>query len=117
MIPMLSHSEVAETIRAVGDKRTVIVLGENGSSKSSVQHTLRQDPYFANHLVPPVMDCATLSDGSVLMPDIDREAKVSREYPNERWHLNEKNRKGVADSTPMAISGEVDRPNKATSSG
>jgi hypothetical protein len=81
---MLNHRQVASLIKAVGTKRTVIVVGENGCSKTSIQQTLAADPDFANHDVQKPLDCTQLSDGSIWMPDIDRERGVSRELPNER---------------------------------
>jgi hypothetical protein len=91
----MNHKQVASLIKAVGSKRTVIVLGENGCSKTSIQNTLRADPAFANHNVMPPLDCTQLGDGSIWMPDIDRAAGVSRELPNERF--------GVKGDVPIVL--------------
>ena len=102
-IPTLSHSQVRDLIKSVGHKRTVIVLGENGVGKTSIQYELRQDSAFLGHNVLDPIDCTQLSDGSVWMPDIDREAGVSRELPNERFCLSKSNHRGLAGSRPSII--------------
>jgi len=102
-IPTLSHSQVCDLIKSVGSKRTVLVLGENGVGKTSIQHDLRQDPAFLNYNVLDPVDCTQMSDGSVWMPDIDREAGVSRELPNERFCLSKHNHRGLAGSRPSII--------------
>jgi hypothetical protein len=35
----LSHNQVVSLIKAVGDKRTVLIMGENGIGKTSVHRT------------------------------------------------------------------------------
>jgi len=100
---MLNRKQVISLIKAVGDKRTVIVLGENGVGKTSIQNELSRDPMFANHTVVDPIECTQLSDGSVWMPDIDREAGVSRELPNDRFGVSKTNQKGINGSKPVLI--------------
>lgn len=102
-VPVLSHSQVLSLIKSVGHKRTVIVRGENGVGKTSIQYELRQDPRFLGHTVLDPVDCTQLSDGSVWMPDIDREAGVSRELPNERFGISKANNRAVAGSRPSVV--------------
>ena len=102
-VPVLSHSQVRDLIKSVGHKRTVIVLGENGVGKTSIQYDLRQDPRFLGHMVLDPIDCTQLSDGSVWMPDIDREAGVSRELPNERFGIHKNNHRGLDGSRPSIL--------------
>ena len=84
---LLNAKQAVNAIKHVGHKRTIIIQGENGVGKSAVFHTLRKDPHFANH-VAVGLDCTQMSDGSVWMPDIDREQGVSRELPNERFGVS-----------------------------
>ena len=42
----LSHQQAVSLIKAVGPKRTVLLMGENGIGKTSVHATLCQDPDF-----------------------------------------------------------------------
>ena len=87
----LSHQQVANFIKNVGPKRTVLILGENGIGKSSLYHTLAQDPDFDDHIKVDPIDCTQLSDGSLFMPDLDRERGVSTELPNERLGVGKHN--------------------------
>jgi hypothetical protein len=100
---MLSAIQVRQLIKAIGHEKTVIVEGENGIGKTSIAYDLRNDPMFANHIHIDPIDCTQLSDGSVWMPDIDREIGVSRELPNERFGVNKNNQKGVNGSRPSFI--------------
>lgn len=79
---LLSHKQVTNLIKAVGATRTVLIEGEAGSGKTAIAHEFKNDPFFANHVIVEPIDCTQLSDGSVWMPDIDREEGVSRELPN-----------------------------------
>ena len=99
----LSFKQVANLIATVGDKRTVIMEGENGIGKTALHHYLKTLPQFANHIAVDPIDCTQLSDGSVWMPDLDREAGVSRELPNERFGVSKTNQKGVNGSKPALI--------------
>jgi hypothetical protein len=99
----LSNKQVVSLIKAVGADRTVLVQGEAGTGKTSLLYALAEDPDFQNHHVVNPIDCTQLSDGSVWVPDIDREAGVSRELPNERFGVHNGNRKGMADSQPVLI--------------
>ena len=86
---LLNTFQVANAIKRVGHKRTIIVRGENGIGKTAVFHALERDPQFANH-VAVKLDCTQMSDGSVWMPDIDREHGISRELPNERFGVSKR---------------------------
>lgn len=98
---MLSFTQVLNLIAAVGDKRTVIVEGENGIGKTALFHALKAHPKFANHIAVDPVDCTQLSDGSVWMPDLDRENGISRELPNERFGVSKTNQLGVNGAKPI----------------
>lgn len=97
----LSSTQVINLIAAVGHKRTVIVEGENGIGKTALFHQLKRMPKFANHIAVDPIDCTQLSDGSVWMPDLDRDNGVSRELPNERFGVSKSNQRGVNGSKPI----------------
>ena len=97
----LSSAQVINLIAAVGHKRTVIVEGENGIGKTALFHQLKRLPKFANHIAVDPIDCTQLSDGSVWMPDLDRENGISRELPNERFGVSKSNQRGVNGSKPI----------------
>ena len=99
----LSASQVVSLVAAVGDKRTVIVEGENGIGKTALFHALRKLPKFVDHIAVQPIDCTQLSDGSVWMPDLDRENGVSRELPNERFGVSAFNQLGVNNSKPILV--------------
>jgi len=103
MNQFLSASQVVSLVAAVGDKRTVIVEGENGIGKTALFHALRKLPKFADHIAVQPIDCTQLSDGSVWMPDLDRENGVSRELPNERFGVSAFNQLGVNNSKPILV--------------
>ena len=103
MNQFLSASQVVSLVAAIGDKRTVIVEGENGIGKTALFHALRKLPKFANHIAVQPIDCTQLSDGSVWMPDLDRENGVSRELPNERFGVSASNQLGVNNSKPILV--------------
>lgn len=103
MNKMLSFTQVLDLIAAVGDKRTVIVEGENGIGKTALFHRLKQHPKFSEHIAVDPVDCTQLSDGSVWMPDLDRENGVSRELPNERFGVSKTNQMGVNGSKPILV--------------
>lgn len=103
MTTFLSARQVTALIKAVGDKRTVLVEGEAGSGKTSMHYALAADPQFANYYAPKPVDCTQLSDGSVWMPDIDRSRGVSRELPNERFGVNDDNHKGMDGARPVLL--------------
>lgn len=103
---MLSHAQVTSAIKAFhasGVRRTIYVQGENGIGKTACVMALRNDPQFTNHIFVDPIDATQMSDGSVWMPDIDREAGVSRELPNERFGLSKTNRLGVNGSRPVVV--------------
>lgn len=100
---LLSFNQVANLITAVGDKRTIIVQGENGIGKTALFHHLKTTPHFANHIHVDPIDCTQLSDGSVWMPDIDKELGISRELPNERFGMSATNQKGINGARPALI--------------
>jgi hypothetical protein len=99
----LSFTQVANLIASVGHKRTIIVEGENGIGKTALFHALKRMPKFANHIAVDPIDCTQLSDGSVWMPDLDRENGISRELPNERFGMSKSNQHGVNGSKPVLI--------------
>ena len=101
MDKFLSFTQVLNLIAAVGDKRTVIVEGENGIGKTALFHALKRMPKFANHIAVDPIDCTQLSDGSVWMPDLDRENGISRELPNERFGVSKTNQLGVNGAKPI----------------
>lgn len=47
--PFLSAEQIVNAIKAVGDKRTILVSGENGIGKTALYHALRADPAYASH--------------------------------------------------------------------
>ena len=100
---VLSHKQVAALIKTVGSTRTVLIEGEAGVGKTAIAHEFKQDAHFANHVIVDPIDCTQLSDGSVWMPDIDREEGVSRELPNERFGVHRANQKGVNGSVPVVV--------------
>ena len=100
---LLSHKQVTNLIKAVGATRTVLIEGEAGSGKTAIAHEFKHDPYFAKHLIVEPIDCTQLSDGSVWMPDIDREEGVSRELPNERFGVHKENQRAVKGSVPVVV--------------
>lgn len=100
---MLSFTQVLNLIAAVGDKRTVIVEGENGIGKTALFHALKKHPKFADHIAVDPVDCTQLSDGSVWMPDLDRENGISRELPNERFGVSKVNQLGVNGAKPIIV--------------
>jgi hypothetical protein len=102
-VKFLSFTQTVNLIKAVGDKRTVIVKGENGIGKTALFHHLKRDPAFADYIHVDPIDCTQLSDGSVWMPDIDREIGVSRELPNERFGVSRVNQKGINGARPALI--------------
>ena len=97
----LNHTQVVSLIKAVGSKRTVLIQGENGVGKTAVWNTLAADDAFDGHHKIRPIDCTQLSDGSIWMPDIDKENGVSRELPNERLGVSAKNQRGVNGAVPM----------------
>ena len=103
MSKYLSFTQVLNLIASVGDKRTVIVEGENGIGKTALFHALKRMPKFANHIAVDPVDCTQLSDGSVWMPDLDRENGISRELPNERFGVNKHNQRGINGAKPVMV--------------
>ena len=102
-IKFLTFNQTLSLIKAVGHKRTVLVVGENGIGKTALHAALKADPKFANHIAVDPIDCTQMSDGSVWMPDLDREAGISRELPNERFGLSKTNQKGVPGARPVLV--------------
>ena len=102
-IDTLNHKQVAAAIKAFGSKRSLLIEGEAGIGKTALLYEFRRDPAFAGyHIIDPI-DCTQLSDGSVWMPDIDRENGISRELPNERFGVGRKSQKGINGSKPVII--------------
>ena len=103
MSKSLNHKQVVSLIKAIGASRTVLVEGEAGIGKTAMLYEFRNDPAFAGyHIIDPI-DCTQLSDGSVWMPDIDRENGISRELPNERFGVSKSSQKGINGSKPIII--------------
>jgi len=103
MSQYLSFTQVQSLIANVGHKRTILVEGENGIGKTALFHAIKRMPQFANHIAVDPVDCTQLSDGSVWMPDLDRENGVSRELPNERFGVSKTNQLGVNGSKPILV--------------
>jgi hypothetical protein len=99
----LSAQQVINLIATIGHKRTVIVEGENGIGKTALFHQLKRMPQFADHIAVDPIDCTQLSDGSVWMPDLDRENGVSRELPNERFGVSKTNQRGINGGKPIMV--------------
>lgn len=99
----LNRKQVLELIKAVGPHRTVLVQGTAGSGKTSILYDIASDPAFAGHHVVNPIDCTQMSDGSIWVPDLDREAGVSRELPNERFGVHNGNHRDVDGSCPVVI--------------
>jgi len=102
-VNFLSFAQTLAAIKNYGAGMTVVVRGENGIGKTALWHALVNDRDFAEHIAVPPIDCTQLSDGSIWMPDIDREHGVSRELPNERFGVHRTNQRGVAGSKPSII--------------
>lgn len=96
-------SQARALIEVMGDVDTCVIIGERGIGKTSLYYDLRKSPKFSNHIFVEPIDCSQLSDGSIMMPDIDREARVSRELPNERLGISATNRRGVPGSRPVML--------------
>jgi hypothetical protein len=97
----LSFDQTINLIKNVGAKRTVLVMGENGIGKTALHKALRADPDFNNHIKIDPIECTQLSEGSIWMPDLDRERGVSRELPNERLGISRMNQQGVDGARPV----------------
>jgi hypothetical protein len=103
MPQILNFNECIDLVKNVGPTRTIVVQGENGVGKTALARALAKMPEFADHIKPDPIDCTQLSDGSIWMPDIDKELGISRELPNERFGISRKNQKGVAGSKPVLV--------------
>lgn len=102
MATYLNSTQIINLIANGPKNRTVIIQGETGVGKSAIFHAMRAMPAFANHHFEYV-DCTQLDIGSVWVPDLDREAGVSRELPNERFCVGPHNHKGVNGARPLVI--------------
>jgi len=99
----LSFEETLSLIKTVGKRRTIIVQGENGVGKTALHRALSAQPEFSDYIKPDPIDCTQLSDGSIWMPDINKELGTSRELPNERFGVSARNQKGVKGSKPVLV--------------
>lgn len=99
----LNFKQTTDLIANLGHKRTIVVEGENGIGKTALFHHLKRLPQFGNHIAVDPVDCTQLSDGSVWMPDLDRENGVSRELPNERFGVSKHNQRGINGAKPVLI--------------
>jgi hypothetical protein len=98
----LNHNQVIAAVQAIGAHRTVLIEGEHGVGKSAIYTQLKALPSFSKFLcLERPIDCTQLSDGSIWMPQVDKEKGVSRELPNERFGLHAGNRKGINGSLPV----------------
>lgn len=103
MATFLNASQIVNLIKVGPRDRTIFVSGENGIGKTAIERLLRGMPEFANHYFPGVVDCTQLDTGSVWVPDLDREAGLSRELPNERFGVGPHNHKGMNGARPVVI--------------
>lgn len=105
----LSFDQIASALLHGGKDRTLIVEGSFGIGKTAIYHKLRRDAAadpkhpLHNHIWTGVLDCTQLSDGSIWMPDVNKELGTSRELPNERFGVNAKNQRGVPGSRPVIV--------------
>jgi Mg-chelatase subunit ChlI len=53
----LSFKQVVSLVKAIGHKRTILIMGENGIGKTSVHKALCADPDFADFIKPSPIDC------------------------------------------------------------
>lgn len=97
----MSFDQTLNLIKAVGNTRTVLVMGENGVGKTSLHKAMCMDSFFDNHHKIPPIDCTQLSDGSIWGPDIDRERGVYRELPNDRLGVDNFNHRGAPNARPV----------------
>lgn len=80
----VSLSEASTAIRALGTDVTIVLRGSPGIGKSWILKDLaRSLPDY----VPAYIDCADLSLGDIAMPIVDREQRVTRFAPNERFKI------------------------------
>ena len=100
---LLSQRQITSAIKSFGHKRTIFVQGEKGIGKTAMHYNLQRDPAFADFIFPAPMDATQMSDGSLWMPDLDREAGVSRELPNEALGLSKVNQRGIAGARPVFL--------------
>lgn len=103
MPTFLSSAQIVNLIKMGPRTRTVFINGETGCGKSAIFHQLKQAPEFKNHKFVDVIDCTQLDIGSVWVPDLDREAGVSRELPNERFGVGPHNHRGMDGATPVVV--------------
>jgi hypothetical protein len=103
MTTSLNHRQIVSYIKAMGHKRTILIEGEAGWGKTSILHSFRNDPFFANFDIYEPFDATQMSDGSIFALDIDRERGVGIELPNERFGLSATNRRGVPGSRPVLM--------------
>lgn len=80
----VSLAQASTAIRTLGTDVTIILRGQPGIGKSWILKDLaRAMPDY----VPAYIDCADLSLGDIAMPIIDREQRVTRFAPNERFKI------------------------------
>lgn len=103
MATTITLKQAAAAIEAFGQTRTLFIQGEKGIGKTWLHYALQQSPAFKNHLFPAPMDTTQMSDGSLWMPDIDRENGVARELPNEALGLSKFNQRGVNGAKPVFL--------------
>jgi hypothetical protein len=99
----LNSKQAIALVKAVGMDRTIIIRGEAGIGKTAMLYALAEDPDFAGHHVVNPIDCTQLSDGSIWVPDLDRELGVSRELPNVRFGVHNGNHRDIDGSQPVLV--------------
>jgi hypothetical protein len=80
----VSLAQARDAVLALGTDVTFILRGQPGIGKSWILKDLaRALPDY----IPAYIDCADLSLGDIAMPIIDREQRVTRFAPNERFKI------------------------------
>ena len=82
MTKLLSFSQTLKFIAAVGDKRTVIVEGENGIGKTALFHALKRLPKFANHIAVDPINQRGVNGSTPVLIALDEIAKAANYIKN-----------------------------------
>lgn len=98
----INNAQVIALVKAIGETKTVLVKGHMGSGKTDLAYTLFADKRY-DGFKKTIIDCTTLYDGSVSMPDLNRATQTSTELPNERFGLSATNHRGIEGSVPSII--------------
>lgn len=81
----VNYASAVSLIAAVGQVHSVLVRGQPGVGKSSMQYELAR--MFPEH-VSTIVDCATLMEGDFAMPVVDRERMVTDYALNSRFGIS-----------------------------